>query len=38
MNFHVALFDRPALFYVIVFAIMLIGPITFFVAKSREWI
>lgn len=38
MNFKVPLFDQSALFYVIVLAIVLIGPITFFLAKSREWI
>jgi magnesium transporter len=38
MNFKVPLFDQPAIFYVVVLAILLIGPITFFLAKSREWI
>ena len=36
MNFQVALFEQPAIFYVIVTAMALIGPITFFVAKSRR--
>ena len=38
MNFHVTVFDHPAIFYVIVTAIALIAPITFLVAKSRDWI
>jgi len=38
MNFKVGLFERPAIFYVVVAAIVLIAPITFSMAKSREWI
>jgi magnesium transporter len=38
MNFKVGVFDQPANFYVVVTAIALIAPITFLVAKSREWI
>jgi hypothetical protein len=38
MNFKVGVFEQPANFYVVVTAIALIGPITFLVAKSREWI
>ena len=38
MNFKVGLFDEPGLFWVVVAAIVAIAPVTFGLAKQRNWI
>ena len=38
MNFKVGLFDEPMLFWVVVAVIVAIAPVTFGLAKQRNWI
>jgi len=37
MNFHVGLFDRASLFWVVVALIVAVAPVTLAVAKARKW-